>query len=34
MGYMGCAGMILIDPESGNILAGADPRREGYAMGW
>lgn len=32
--YMGCAGMILIDPESGNILAGADPRREGYAMGW
>lgn len=32
--YMGCAGMILINPENGNLLAGADPRREGYAIGW
>ena len=25
---------IVIDPASGALLAGADPRREGYAIGW
>lgn len=25
---------IMIDPESGTLLGGADPRRDGYALGW
>ena len=25
---------ILIDPESGARMGGADPRRDGYALGW
>lgn len=25
---------VLIDPESGALSGGADPRRDGYAMGW
>jgi gamma-glutamyltranspeptidase/glutathione hydrolase len=25
---------ILIDPETGVLTGGADPRRDGYAMGW
>lgn len=31
---MGGAEAILLDAESGVFLAGADPRRDGYAMGW
>jgi len=25
---------VMIDPESGTRLAGADPRRDGYALAW
>jgi gamma-glutamyltranspeptidase/glutathione hydrolase len=25
---------IMIDPESGVLMGGADPRRDGYAVGW
>ncbi|MFN8475352.1 MAG: gamma-glutamyltransferase family protein [Anaerolineae bacterium] len=25
---------ILLDPETGTLMAGADPRRENYALGW
>lgn len=25
---------IMVDPESGVLTGGADPRRDGYAMGW
>ena len=25
---------IMIDPETGVLMGGADPRRDGYAMGW
>jgi gamma-glutamyltranspeptidase/glutathione hydrolase len=25
---------ILIDPDTGVYSGGADPRRDGYAMGW
>ena len=25
---------IMIDPDSGAFMGGADPRRDGYAMGW
>jgi len=25
---------IMIDPESGALCGGADPRRDGYAIGW
>jgi len=25
---------IMIDPNSGALLGGADPRRDGYAIGW
>ena len=25
---------IMIDPDSGALLGGADPRRDGYALGW
>ncbi len=25
---------IMIDPESGSFMGGADPRRDGYAIGW
>ena len=30
----GSAAVILRDPTSGTWMAGADPRREGYAIGW
>jgi gamma-glutamyltranspeptidase/glutathione hydrolase len=26
--------MIQIDPESGALFGAADPRRDGYAIGW
>ena len=25
---------IMIDPETGSFMGGADPRRDGYAVGW
>ncbi len=25
---------IMVDPESGSFMGGADPRRDGYALGW
>jgi gamma-glutamyltranspeptidase/glutathione hydrolase len=25
---------IMIDPDSGVLMGGADPRRDGYALGW
>jgi gamma-glutamyltranspeptidase/glutathione hydrolase len=25
---------IMVDPETGVLMGGADPRRDGYAMGW
>ena len=25
---------IMVDPDSGAFMAGADPRRDGYAMAW
>ena len=25
---------IMVDPESGAFMGGADPRRDGYALGW
>lgn len=31
---MGGAQAIVIHPESGVLMGGADPRREGYAVGW
>ena len=30
----GASEVIVRDPESGTWMAGADPRREGYAIGW
>ncbi|MBI2359436.1 MAG: gamma-glutamyltransferase family protein [Deltaproteobacteria bacterium] len=30
----GGAELIVKDPASGTLMAGADPRREGYAIGW
>lgn len=30
----GGAELIVRDPASGSLMAGADPRREGYAIGW
>ena len=32
----GAGGMqaIVVDPDKGTMMAGADPRRTGYAMGW
>jgi gamma-glutamyltranspeptidase / glutathione hydrolase len=30
----GSAKVILCDRETGALMAGADPRREGYALGW
>lgn len=30
----GCVELIVRDPASGTWMAGADPRREGYAIGW
>lgn len=30
----GSAAVIVKDPASGTLMAGADPRREGYAIGW
>ena len=25
---------IAIDPDTGSFMGGADPRRDGYALGW
>ena len=25
---------IMVDPETGSFMGGADPRRDGYALGW
>jgi len=25
---------IAIDPDTGSLMGGADPRRDGYALGW
>jgi gamma-glutamyltranspeptidase/glutathione hydrolase len=33
-GINGCATAVLIDPASGNRIAGADPRRDCYAMAY
>jgi gamma-glutamyltranspeptidase/glutathione hydrolase len=33
-GMSGCATAVLIDPASGNRIAGADPRRDCYAMAY
>ena len=30
----GGAGVVVREPTSGTLMAGADPRREGYALGW
>jgi gamma-glutamyltranspeptidase/glutathione hydrolase len=30
----GSAKIILQDRETGTLMAGADPRREAYALGW
>jgi gamma-glutamyltranspeptidase len=31
---LGGAGMIVIDPKTGFLMGGVDPRREGYVLGW
>ena len=31
---VGGAGMIYIDPKTGSLIGGVDPRREGYVLGW
>ncbi|MDP9366372.1 MAG: gamma-glutamyltransferase [Chloroflexota bacterium] len=31
---MGGGQGIMVDPDSGALLGGADPRRDGYALGW
>lgn len=31
---VGGAGMVVIDPETGALMGGVDPRREGYVVGW
>jgi gamma-glutamyltranspeptidase/glutathione hydrolase len=33
MAFGGAQG-IMIDPDSGTFTGGADPRRDGYAVGW
>jgi gamma-glutamyltranspeptidase/glutathione hydrolase len=33
MAFGGAQG-VMIDPESGALSGGADPRRDGYALGW
>jgi gamma-glutamyltranspeptidase / glutathione hydrolase len=33
-GMSGCATAVLVDPVSGNRIAGADPRRDCYAMAY
>jgi gamma-glutamyltranspeptidase/glutathione hydrolase len=25
---------VMVDPDSGALMGGADPRRDGYAMAW
>jgi gamma-glutamyltranspeptidase/glutathione hydrolase len=33
-GVTGCATAVLIDPATNNRIAGADPRRDCYAMAY
>ena len=33
MAFGGAQG-LMIDPDNGIFTGGADPRRDGYAMGW
>jgi gamma-glutamyltranspeptidase/glutathione hydrolase len=33
-GMSGCATAVILDPSSGNRIAGADPRRDCYAMAY
>ena len=33
-GGTGSAQVIMVDPESGALLGGSDPRMDGYAIGW
>ena len=33
MAFGGAQG-IMVDPDNGTFSGGADPRRDGYAMGW
>jgi gamma-glutamyltranspeptidase/glutathione hydrolase len=33
-GMSGCATAVMIDPKSGNRIAGADPRRDCYAIAY
>jgi gamma-glutamyltranspeptidase/glutathione hydrolase len=33
-GAVGSEMAIQIDPDSGAIMGAADPRRDGYAVGW
>jgi gamma-glutamyltranspeptidase / glutathione hydrolase len=33
MAFGGAQG-LMIDPDNGTFSGGADPRRDGYAMGW
>ena len=30
----GCEVMIQVDPSTGALCGAADPRRDGYAIGW
>ena len=32
--FVGGGQGIMVDPESGAFMGGADPRRDGYALGW
>jgi gamma-glutamyltranspeptidase/glutathione hydrolase len=33
-GMSGCATAVVVDPATGNRIAGADPRRDCYAMAY
>lgn len=33
-GIQSCATAVLLDPATGNRIAGADPRRDCYAMAY
>jgi len=34
IGFSGAVNGIIIDPATGFRLGGADPRENGYALGW